>query len=165
MLQVSRDMKSIAAGPLSLRPSLEPLLKKEASPAVFGGREFRKCSGGFKCLARKSLGGPSHTLEANLGKSSPESPSYTGGYGPERIKIARFSAVAAARKNARSCTRPQDSERFSDGAFPPVRLPGPSKAKSNSQKPVICTVKSRFLHLRSGEKCIGEYCSGLSCNG
>ena len=34
----------------SERPSPEPLLKKEASPAVLGGREFWKCSGAFKCL-------------------------------------------------------------------------------------------------------------------
>ena len=34
----------------SERPSPEPLLKKEASPAVLGGREFWKCSGSFKCL-------------------------------------------------------------------------------------------------------------------
>ena len=34
----------------SERPSPEPLLKKEASPAVLGGRQFWKCSGAFKCL-------------------------------------------------------------------------------------------------------------------
>ena len=28
----------------------EPLLKKEAPPAVLGGREFWKCSGSLKCL-------------------------------------------------------------------------------------------------------------------
>ena len=32
------------------RPSPEPLLKKEASPAVLGGRKFWKYSGAFKCL-------------------------------------------------------------------------------------------------------------------
>ena len=34
----------------SERPSLEPLLKKEASPAVLVGRQFWKRSGAFKCL-------------------------------------------------------------------------------------------------------------------
>ena len=34
----------------SERPSLEPLLKKEASPVVLGGREFWKWPGAFKCL-------------------------------------------------------------------------------------------------------------------
>ena len=34
----------------SERPSPEPLLKKEASPAVLGGREFWKRSGSLKCL-------------------------------------------------------------------------------------------------------------------
>ena len=34
----------------SERPSPEPVLKKEASPAVLEGREFWKCSGAFKCL-------------------------------------------------------------------------------------------------------------------
>ena len=34
----------------SERPSPEPLLKKEASPAVLRGREFWKCSGSLKCL-------------------------------------------------------------------------------------------------------------------
>ena len=32
------------------RPSPEPFLKKEASPAVLRVREFSKCSEGFKCL-------------------------------------------------------------------------------------------------------------------
>ena len=34
----------------SERPSPEPLLKKEAPPAVLGGREFWKRSGSLKCL-------------------------------------------------------------------------------------------------------------------
>ena len=34
----------------SERPSPEPILKKEASPAILGGREFWKSSGAFKCL-------------------------------------------------------------------------------------------------------------------
>ena len=34
----------------SERPSPEPILKKEASPAVLGGREFWKRSGSLKCL-------------------------------------------------------------------------------------------------------------------
>ena len=34
----------------SERPSPEPLLKKEAPPAVLGGRQFWKCSGSLKCL-------------------------------------------------------------------------------------------------------------------
>ena len=37
-------------GNSSERPSPEPLLKKEASPAVLGGREFWKCSGSLKWL-------------------------------------------------------------------------------------------------------------------
>ena len=32
------------------RPSPEPLLKKEAPPAVLGGRQFWKCSGSLNCL-------------------------------------------------------------------------------------------------------------------
>ena len=34
----------------SERPYPEPILKKEASPAVLGGREFWKRSGSLKCL-------------------------------------------------------------------------------------------------------------------
>ena len=34
----------------SERPSPEPILKKGASPAVLGGREFWKRSGRFECL-------------------------------------------------------------------------------------------------------------------
>ena len=34
----------------SERPSPEPILKKEASPAVLGAREFWKRSGSLKCL-------------------------------------------------------------------------------------------------------------------
>ena len=34
----------------SERPSPEPLLKKEAPPAVLGGRDFWKSSGSLKCL-------------------------------------------------------------------------------------------------------------------
>ena len=54
----------------SERPSPEPLLRKEASPAVLGGREFWKCSGGFKCLELGGLGHPSRTLKRNSRKSS-----------------------------------------------------------------------------------------------
>ena len=59
----------------SERLSLEQLLKKEASPAALSGREFQKCSGGFKCLLFvfiiiKGLGDPSRTLEGNSRKSS-----------------------------------------------------------------------------------------------
>ena len=46
----------------------EPLLKKEASPAVLGGRECWKCSGGFNCLELQGLGHPSRTLEGNSRK-------------------------------------------------------------------------------------------------
>ena len=78
----------------SERPSPEPLLKKEASPAVLGGREFWKRSGSLKCLELYCLGHPSRTLEGNSRKRSesvfrglsgilpeflPESPSRTGG--------------------------------------------------------------------------------------
>ena len=47
-----RDTPSTAGNSMtgSERPSPEPLLKKEASPAVLGGREFWKCSGSLKCL-------------------------------------------------------------------------------------------------------------------
>ena len=34
----------------SERPSPEPILEKETSPAVLGGREFWKRSGSLKCL-------------------------------------------------------------------------------------------------------------------
>ena len=34
----------------SERPSPEPIVKKEASPAVLGGREFWKRSGSLECL-------------------------------------------------------------------------------------------------------------------
>ena len=54
----------------SERPSPEPLLKKEASPAVLGGRECWKCSGAFKCLEFQGLGHPSRTLEGNSRKRS-----------------------------------------------------------------------------------------------
>ena len=45
--------------------AIEPLLEKEASPAVLGGREFWKCSGAFKCLELQGLGHSSRTLEGN----------------------------------------------------------------------------------------------------
>ena len=54
----------------SERPSPEPLLKKEASPAVLGGSEFWKCSGSFKCLELQGLGHPSRTLEGSSRKRS-----------------------------------------------------------------------------------------------
>ena len=54
----------------SERPSPEPLLKKEASPAVLGGREFWKCSGRLRCLELWGLGDPSRTLEGNSRKPS-----------------------------------------------------------------------------------------------
>ena len=54
----------------SERPSPEPLLEKEVSPAVLGGREFWKRSGAFKCLELQGLGDPSRTLERNSRKSS-----------------------------------------------------------------------------------------------
>ena len=71
-------------------PSPEPLPKKEAPPAVLGGREFWKCSGILKCLELQGWGDPSRTLEGNSRKRSesvsgvfpeflPESPSRTGG--------------------------------------------------------------------------------------
>ena len=41
----------------SERPSPEPLLKKEASPAVLAGREFWKRSGSLKCLEITGFGG------------------------------------------------------------------------------------------------------------
>ena len=43
-----RDSPSTAGN--CMRPSPEPLLKKEASPAVLGGRKFWKCSGSLKCF-------------------------------------------------------------------------------------------------------------------
>ena len=47
-----RDTPSTAGNSMtgSERPSPEPLLKKEASLAVLGGREFLKRSGSLKCL-------------------------------------------------------------------------------------------------------------------
>ena len=50
--QMFRNAPSTAGNSMtdSERPSPEPLLKKEASPAVLGGREFWKCSGSLKCL-------------------------------------------------------------------------------------------------------------------
>ena len=48
----SRNTPSTAGNSMtgSERPSPEPILKKEASPAVLGGREFWKRSGSLKCL-------------------------------------------------------------------------------------------------------------------
>ena len=54
----------------SERPSPEPILKKEASPAVLGGREFWKRSESLKCLESEGLGHPSRTLEGNSRKRS-----------------------------------------------------------------------------------------------
>ena len=54
----------------SERPSPEPILKKEASPAVLGGREFWKRSGSLKCLELEGLGHPSRTLQGNSRKRS-----------------------------------------------------------------------------------------------
>ena len=54
----------------SERPSPEPILKKEAPPAVLGGRQFWKCSGSPKCLELQGLGDPSRTLDGNSRKSS-----------------------------------------------------------------------------------------------
>ena len=54
----------------SERPSPEPILKKEAPPAVLGGREFWKRSGSLKCLELQGLGHPSRTLEGNSRKHS-----------------------------------------------------------------------------------------------
>ena len=55
----------------SERPSPEPLLKKEASPAVLGGREFWiHALEAFKCLELQGLGHPSRTLEGNSRKRS-----------------------------------------------------------------------------------------------
>ena len=54
----------------SERPSPEPILKKEASPAVLGGREFWKRSGSLKCSELWGLGHPSRTLEGNSRKRS-----------------------------------------------------------------------------------------------
>ena len=54
----------------SERPSPEPILKKEAPPAVLGGREFWKRSGSLKCLELQGLGHSSRTLEGNSRKRS-----------------------------------------------------------------------------------------------
>ena len=79
----------------SERPSPEPLLKEEASPAVLRGREFWKCSGGLKLLELQALQVPSRTLKGNSRSSSksvsgvfpeffaeflPETPSRTGAW-------------------------------------------------------------------------------------
>ena len=48
----------------SERPSPEPLLKKEASPAVLRGRQLWKCSGSFVCLELQGLGDNFETLSA-----------------------------------------------------------------------------------------------------
>ena len=56
----------------SERPSLEPLLKKEASPAVLGGKEENSGNAlePSNALNYSVLGHPSHTLEGNSRKSS-----------------------------------------------------------------------------------------------
>ena len=54
----------------SERPSPGPFLKKEASPAVLGGREFWKCSGSLKCLELYGFGHPSCTPEGTSRKRS-----------------------------------------------------------------------------------------------
>ena len=69
----------------SERPPPEPLLKKEASPAVLGGgREIWKCSGSLKCLELKGLGHPSRTLEGNSRKRSES----VSGVFPEFFRIS-----------------------------------------------------------------------------
>ena len=70
--RVVRNAPSTAGNSMtgSERPSPEPLLKKEAPPAVLGGREFWKCFGSLKCLELQSLGHPSRTLEGNSRKRS-----------------------------------------------------------------------------------------------
>ena len=73
----------------SERPSPEPLLKKEASPAVLGGREAWKCSEAFKCLNYRAWGIPAVLSRGIPGRAfpglpgiflefPPESPSRTG---------------------------------------------------------------------------------------
>ena len=59
----------------SERLSPEPLPKKEAPPAVLGGREFWKCSESLKSLELQGFGHPSRTLE---GKSRKRSESVSG---------------------------------------------------------------------------------------
>ena len=54
----------------SERPSPEPILKKEASPAVLGERELWKRSESLKCLELEGLGHPSRALEGNSRKRS-----------------------------------------------------------------------------------------------
>ena len=51
------------------RPSPEPLLKKEESPAVLRRRELGKCSGSLGCLELKGFRVPSRTLEGTSRKS------------------------------------------------------------------------------------------------
>ena len=85
----------------SERPSPEPLLKKEASPAVLMGRQSWKCSGGFTRLESEAFRDPSRTLEGNSRKSSQSVsgvfPEFSGissgksqpnwGYGPKGIAL------------------------------------------------------------------------------
>ena len=84
----------------SERPSPEPLLQKEAFPAVRRGREFWKCTGGLTCLELQSLRGSSRTLEGNSRKSSesvagifleflPESLSRTAGMAQNSLDLQR----------------------------------------------------------------------------
>ena len=70
--QLFRNAPSTAGNSMtsSERPSPEPILKKEASPAVLGGREFWKRSESLKCLELEGLGHPSRTLEGNSRKRS-----------------------------------------------------------------------------------------------
>ena len=52
------------------RPSPEPILTKEAPPAVLGGGDFWKCSESLKCLELQGLGHHGRTLEGNSRKRS-----------------------------------------------------------------------------------------------
>ena len=118
----------------SERPSPEPLLKKEASPAVLGGREFWKCSGSLKCLELKGLGDPSRTLgiPGNALRAFPGSFRNFSGISSGKSQLY-WSGVAPANPTKRSQFM-NFSQGHSEQKFNVNRACFPKEKHQNSQK-------------------------------